>query len=199
MFSNPINGLPFPVPEVAKRLKDIFLLILQGKPIIGLDGGSLIIGTTSKTGSGTLAVKKEESDDDGVKAEPDSDDEPSTRCADYEDDDTQQTRLAPTTVNEQGESPWRRAPTDHPIFGIHGMMHHILVRQDIRKSYKIDPTYTSVNGAVIGDNGFQVGAWFPRQLTMVRDGMHSKLSLLFRTFPISSFAISTRYVPLTRR
>ena len=180
MFSNPINGLPFPIPEVAKRLKDIFLLILQGKPVVGLDGGSLIIGTTSKTGNSTLAVKKEESINKGVKIEPDSDDEaPNTHIEDEGQVDTQQSALAPT-VSNQGGSPWRKAPLDHPIFGIHGIMHHILVRQDTRKSYKIDPSYNSISGAVIGNNGFQVGAWFPRQLTMVRDGMHSKLSLRFR-------------------
>ncbi|KAH7379965.1 hypothetical protein BKA64DRAFT_714003 [Cadophora sp. MPI-SDFR-AT-0126] len=186
MFSNPTNGLPFPVPEVAKRLKEIFLLVMQGKPAVVMNSGDLTLGTTGTAvkseSDEVLVVKKEDSDDDSVKSEPDSDDDVLIISAQDEDmpivlaedevlPDTQQNTIP--TSNKQEEIPWKRAPSHHPIFGVQGIMHHILLRRDKTKSYKIDPEYTSTSGAVIGHNGFEVGAWFPRQLAMVRDGIHN--------------------------
>ncbi|PVH84103.1 hypothetical protein DL98DRAFT_585125 [Cadophora sp. DSE1049] len=172
MFSNLTNGLPFPIPEVAKRLKEVLQLVKEGKPAVAMDRGTLTMGITFKYESDVSIIKKEESDDDSVKSGPDSDDEIPITYADDE--------AMPITVedimavdNKQEKVPWRRAPSDHPIFGIDGIMHHILLRRDKSKSYKIDPEYTSASGAVIGHNGFEVGAWFPRQLAMVRDGMHN--------------------------
>ncbi|KAK0113330.1 hypothetical protein ONS96_014195 [Cadophora gregata f. sp. sojae] len=191
MFGSPFNNLPFPIPDVAKRLKEIFMLILDGKLAVKVDTESLTIGVTVKSEIDTLFVKKEdpdkentkfdmplfveqgEQDDENTKSESDSENDILTST--YAEKGVELTIIDHHEVvnSERREIPWRSAPPNHPIFGLHGIMHHIVFRKDTNKSYKIDPEYSSRDGSVIGHNGFEVGAWFPRQLAMVRDGMHN--------------------------
>ncbi|KAK5711790.1 hypothetical protein LTR17_018233 [Elasticomyces elasticus] len=74
-------------------------------------------------------------------------------------------------------------PADHPIWGVHGIMHGvartITIKADGRKRYwtKSDPRYLSEkrNANVHGHNGIEIGAWFPRQLVAILRGAHGEL------------------------
>ncbi|KAK5683112.1 hypothetical protein LTS10_004643 [Elasticomyces elasticus] len=74
-------------------------------------------------------------------------------------------------------------PADHPIWGVHGIMHGvartITIKRDGRKRYwtKSDPRYLSEkrNANIHGHNGIEVGAWFPRQLVAILRGAHGEL------------------------
>jgi hypothetical protein len=60
-----------------------------------------------------------------------------------------------------------------PIFGINGIMHHILrIRGPKTVSYAINPSYISKNSKVFGHNGLQIGQCFPTRMAALRDGAH---------------------------
>ena len=60
-----------------------------------------------------------------------------------------------------------------PIYGIKGIMHHILRKQGPKMtSYLINPSFKSRNAKVFGHNGFSNGDCWPMQLALVRDGAH---------------------------
>lgn len=65
----------------------------------------------------------------------------------------------------------RLPPTDHPIWGLEGIMHRIAVTQGTNR-YKIDPRYRPRPAKVSGDNGLAVGAWFPNQFSALVNGAH---------------------------
>ncbi|KAK2003000.1 YDG/SRA domain-containing protein [Colletotrichum falcatum] len=65
-------------------------------------------------------------------------------------------------------------PRDHPIWGVHGIMHGIALRPGERLTYILDPKYTDEKrpANVHGHNGLQVGDWFPSQLSALFRGAH---------------------------
>ncbi|KAL2287400.1 hypothetical protein FJTKL_05864 [Diaporthe vaccinii] len=65
----------------------------------------------------------------------------------------------------------RLPPTDHPIWGLEGIMHRIALTQGTNR-YKIDPRYRPRPAKVSGDNGLAVGAWFPNQFSALVNGAH---------------------------
>lgn len=67
----------------------------------------------------------------------------------------------------------RRPPPTHPIYGTHGIMHHILVdRSGKMITYKIDDRHQHISAKVFGHNGITVGQWWPLQMCALRDGAH---------------------------
>ncbi|KAH6712644.1 PUA-like domain-containing protein [Leptodontidium sp. MPI-SDFR-AT-0119] len=163
MFTRSENGFPYPIPDVARVMKDKFQTILDGH--IPISSASTSSKQPSSKSSKAMSTSKNSTN-------------PTLNSTSEFNTETNTTNLthAPTAFNKPAPKikiPWRKAPSDHDIFGLTGIMHHILIRQDITKSYCIDPTFTSTVGSVIGHNGFTIGAWFPRQLAMIRDGMHN--------------------------
>jgi hypothetical protein len=82
------------------------------------------------------------------------------------------------------EIEFMRARDDHPIFGIHGCMHHVLRRKVKMLSYSIDPDYPKKNPKVFGANGLAVGMCWAMQITALRDGAHGK-KIIFVTLSVS--------------
>lgn len=67
----------------------------------------------------------------------------------------------------------RRPPPTHPIYGSHGIMHHILVDRGGKMiTYKIDDRHQHISAKVFGHNGITVGQWWPLQMCALRDGAH---------------------------
>lgn len=68
-------------------------------------------------------------------------------------------------------------PSDHPIWGINGMMHGVMMSHGPggNPTYHLDRRYTPRNPYVIGHNGLQVGQWFPRQACAVFHGAHAEM------------------------
>lgn len=83
------------------------------------------------------------------------------------------------------------APIDHPIYGLDGIMHHMMWRKAIRdgypNSYKIDPDYAKKPCTVFGHNGLAIGDCWPKMMCALRDGAHG-------TFPIQSPGPQTLYL-----
>lgn len=70
---------------------------------------------------------------------------------------------------------YTRAPSNHPIFGTTGIMHHIQVSKGgPTTSYRVDPNYTKKAFNVFGDNGIQIGEVWANQIAALRDGAHGK-------------------------
>jgi hypothetical protein len=68
----------------------------------------------------------------------------------------------------------RLPPADHPIWGVHGIMHGLALKPGRRVSYIRNPRLLgeSRNAKVFGHNGLAVGTWFPFQLKALFDGAH---------------------------
>ncbi|KAK5683211.1 hypothetical protein LTS10_004742 [Elasticomyces elasticus] len=70
-------------------------------------------------------------------------------------------------------------PANHPIWGVHGIMHGIALSipragQPGKPEYKTDPRYETEirDGKVYGDNGIAVGSWWPKKLVAKFHGAH---------------------------
>ena len=66
-------------------------------------------------------------------------------------------------------------PANHPIWGLNGIMHGICYSQSQgRKSQQMDRRYKHKQrrADTIGDNGLEVGQWFPSQLAALFRGAH---------------------------
>lgn len=70
-------------------------------------------------------------------------------------------------------------PKDHPIFGLEGVMHHIVITTVKIPAYSINPAYlkNKKSASVYGDNGFSTGECWPYQITALRDGVHGMYHL----------------------
>ncbi|KAF2769737.1 hypothetical protein EJ03DRAFT_261966, partial [Teratosphaeria nubilosa] len=71
----------------------------------------------------------------------------------------------------------RIPPTNHPIYGINGIMHGVAVRINAGKTKRsdcINPKYTHQvkSSNVCGHNGLELGAWFPRKFAAKFHGAH---------------------------
>lgn len=67
-------------------------------------------------------------------------------------------------------------PSDHPIYGDHGIMHGVLpATGDMgRRTYVLDDRFSARDTKVYGHNGLAPGAWFARQLCAVFGGAHAQ-------------------------
>jgi hypothetical protein len=67
-------------------------------------------------------------------------------------------------------------PADnHPIYGLNGIMHHILrVSGSSQRSYQINPNFRSRDAKVFGHNGLAIGDCWPNQIALLRDGGHGQ-------------------------
>jgi hypothetical protein len=89
-----------------------------------------------------------------------------------------------------------------PIYGLNGIMHHILrIRGPKMVSYQIDPSYTTRDAKRFGDNGCQVGQCWPTQMALLRDGAHGMypLPLSHSSLPVSLLISATSNMPLGQR
>jgi outer membrane biosynthesis protein TonB len=65
------------------------------------------------------------------------------------------------------------APSDHPIYGLQGPLHHIIRSIDAGKpSYYVAPDYNSRPFKVYGANNFVVGSFWIFRIAALRDGAH---------------------------
>lgn len=79
------------------------------------------------------------------------------------------------------------APPDHPIFGLNGIMHHILWSHG-KHIHAIDPHYLRIKRSykVYGENGLTVGDCWPTRTVALRDGAHGKFTISQkREWPLS--------------
>lgn len=82
-------------------------------------------------------------------------------------------RPGATSSKEPAAAP-APAPEDHPIFGLSGIMHHMLSRKGKAYVLRIDPTYAKKSAMVYGSNGLTLGDSWPLQIVALRDGAHGK-------------------------
>jgi hypothetical protein len=76
-------------------------------------------------------------------------------------------------VGPLDKSKIKRAKPDHPIYGENGIMHHVLwYKTGAATSMALDDKFEAKDARVFGHNGLEVGTWFARQLTALRDGAH---------------------------
>lgn len=85
------------------------------------------------------------------------------------------TALAADPRAAASSTPWRSAPSNHPIFGDNGIMHHFQARKVQQSSLRIDPTYQTRDFRVFGNNTLVVGDTWYNKLALRRDGAHGKL------------------------
>ncbi|KAF9880203.1 hypothetical protein CkaCkLH20_02157 [Colletotrichum karsti] len=77
------------------------------------------------------------------------------------------------TTNSSGRSE-DQPPSRHPIWGIDGIMYGLALLSRTPTRYCLDSRYKGLKRSadVYGDNGFEVGAWFPYQKSAVFFGAH---------------------------
>lgn len=65
-------------------------------------------------------------------------------------------------------------PRDHPIWGVHGIMHGACPVEGRIRTTRLDRRYNAEKrpANVFGHNGLQPGAWFPTQLVALFHGAH---------------------------
>ena len=67
----------------------------------------------------------------------------------------------------------RPPPAHHPVFGTEGIMHGVALKITAhRKSYVLDSRYPKRDAKAYGNNGLQVGDWWPLQLLALFHGAH---------------------------
>ncbi|KAK5694699.1 long-chain fatty acid transporter fat1 [Elasticomyces elasticus] len=161
MFRKPEYHFPRSIAERAETLYERFDSARWGAPIV---------------------VKTESSDEDGdSNGDEVMSDDPATSRGSLPGRrrQRQDSIIDSLTVSKVVKLP----PADHPIWGVHGIMHGvartITIKRDGRKRYwtKSDPRYLSEkrNANIHGHNGIEVGAWFPRQLVAILRGAHGEL------------------------
>lgn len=67
-------------------------------------------------------------------------------------------------------------PSDHPIWGDHGIMHGLVLYRGPGGNLrcKLDDRFQPQNAHVVGDDHLRVGQWFPRQASAILHGAHSQ-------------------------
>ncbi|KAI2611834.1 PUA-like domain-containing protein [Hypoxylon sp. NC1633] len=65
-------------------------------------------------------------------------------------------------------------PRDHPVFGVQGIMHGIMIVKGPagKKTYRLNPRVPKKPAKVFGHNGIPLGAWFANQLVALQRGAH---------------------------
>lgn len=67
----------------------------------------------------------------------------------------------------------RPPPANHPIFGVNGIMHGVMLAQKkSRKDYILDSRYPKCDAKAFGHNNLQVGSWWPMQIVALLNGAH---------------------------
>jgi hypothetical protein len=67
----------------------------------------------------------------------------------------------------------RAPPADHPIFGMRGIMHGVVLKiSNRRKDYVLDSRYPKHDAKVYGHNGLEVEQWWPMQIVALFRGAH---------------------------
>lgn len=99
--------------------------------------------------------------------------------SDDDDAEEQPASPAPATNTEDQQSTVvsmriRLPPENHPIWGIHGIMHGVCPKFGVIRSMQLDRRYLAEKrtAKVFGHNGLPVGAWFPNQLLALFHGAH---------------------------
>ncbi|KAK3714839.1 hypothetical protein LTR37_007574 [Vermiconidia calcicola] len=79
-----------------------------------------------------------------------------------------------TTAVIDNEAKVRYPPPDHTIWGVDGIMHGLALKKGHsgKRSYILDTRYQKGDSNVYGDNGIDVGTWFPFQMTALFNGAH---------------------------
>ncbi|KUJ20602.1 uncharacterized protein LY89DRAFT_666263 [Mollisia scopiformis] len=77
-----------------------------------------------------------------------------------------------SAIAAQPQGVFVKAPDNHPIFGLNGIMHHIEATKSGKKSYRVSAHYAGRDFRKFGDNGFTVGDCWALQIAALRDGVH---------------------------
>lgn len=87
----------------------------------------------------------------------------------------------------------RAPPADHPIFGKLGIMHGVVLKiSSRRKDYILDSRYQKTDAKVFGDNGLDVGQWWPMQIVALFRGAHgSKIGGISGNAATGAYSIVT--------
>ncbi|KAK5769784.1 ubiquitin-like with PHD and RING finger domains 2 [Elasticomyces elasticus] len=139
MFARPEFHFPAALKERAEVLHERFEIERWGAPIV--------VKTESSGEDGGSNSDEVMSDDPAISRS--SLPRPRRR--------RQDSTLDSLTVSKVVKLP----PADHPIWGVHGIMHGYLSEKR--------------NANVHGHNGIEIGAWFPRQLVAILRGDHGEL------------------------
>jgi hypothetical protein len=96
---------------------------------------------------------------------------------DEDEEDTPKPKRARRRVRTAGATDIKEikaALDDHPIFGLNGIMHHMILGTGEKHHLRINPDYMPFkkSAKVFGHNGLQIGQCWPYQLTVLRDGGH---------------------------
>lgn len=88
-------------------------------------------------------------------------------------------RARKSSRSDNSDGPARLPPPDHPIWGVHGIMHGLAVKLGQknadgtrRQNLLYDARYPRRNAKVHGHNHIEVGQWYPRQLAASWRGAH---------------------------
>ncbi|KAE8453718.1 hypothetical protein EG329_009229 [Mollisiaceae sp. DMI_Dod_QoI] len=84
-----------------------------------------------------------------------------------------------------------KAPNNHPIFGLQGIMNHIQASKGGQTiAYRIDPEYSPRDFRTFGHNGLTVGDVWPLQIAALRDGAHgSRIGGISGTSTVGVYSI----------
>jgi SAD/SRA domain len=96
-------------------------------------------------------------------------------ATDSDTDDTEDEPPATSRVTPRSENNitlMRRAPRNHRIYGVDGIMRGIIIKQGKTRAYCLDTNWPKKDARVYGHNGLQVGDWWPLQIAALRDGAH---------------------------
>ncbi|KXS99310.1 hypothetical protein AC578_6739 [Pseudocercospora eumusae] len=69
----------------------------------------------------------------------------------------------------------KRPPADHSIWGRNGIMHGLAIKKNLitgKENKILNDDYRANNCSKFGDNGLQVGQWFPYRLSALFHGAH---------------------------
>ncbi|KAJ4424399.1 hypothetical protein N0V82_000920 [Gnomoniopsis sp. IMI 355080] len=87
------------------------------------------------------------------------------------------TRPTPASLRAERVFTGGYPPEGHPIWGMHGIMHGIVLERGRRGQpvYRLDDRFTRRDAEVYGHNGLRPGMWFPRQECLRLHGGHSQI------------------------
>ncbi|KAF7191739.1 E3 ubiquitin-protein ligase ORTHRUS 1 [Pseudocercospora fuligena] len=104
------------------------------------------------------AIKREQSDESDVEEVP-----------------SRKRIIPPTKSSPDDKFLIKRPPVDHPIWGRNGIMHGLAIKKNLttgNKSKVLNDEYQAKDCSKFGDNGLQVGQWFPYRLSALFHGAH---------------------------
>ncbi|EME81673.1 uncharacterized protein MYCFIDRAFT_197007 [Pseudocercospora fijiensis CIRAD86] len=84
-------------------------------------------------------------------------------------------KSSPTKNSSDDKFLIKRPPPDHPIWGRHGTMHGLALKKNLttgKESKILNDEYQAKDCSKFGDNGLQVGQWFPYRLSALFHGAH---------------------------